>query len=74
MVLEDWRRDESGYYPSRVGASIYNESALDGAVDELLFVNSIALFGLYGIFVRGHGWCWRPSQRINRLKVEVEWI
>ena len=54
-------------------ARIYNTHPMDEGVDEFLFVNTIAMFGFYGIFLRAPGWSWRPKQRIIRLSMEVEW-
>ena len=36
-------------------ARIYNTHPLDEGVDEFLFVNTIAMFGFYGIFLRAPG-------------------
>jgi hypothetical protein len=60
-------------YVSCAEARIYNAHPLDEGVDEIIFVNKIVMFGLYGIFLRATGWAWRPKQRIIRLSMEVEW-
>ena len=67
------KRKFETHYSYHVEATIWNECGFSDDLDELLFINRITLFGLYGIFVRASDWKWRRETRIVRLRMRVKW-